>query len=75
MRVIKVVDHGMWRGHHSWTIHAEDERGQAQVSARGDTEAEAIADATTTMANRRVFTPEEKAAMRNTNQHLGRKLL
>jgi len=69
-----IEDHGIWRGHHSWTVVMEDEHGRSQVSARGDTAAEAEADARKTFGNRRIWTPEEREAMARTNRALRRGL-
>lgn len=73
-RLIGVTDHGMWRGHHTWTIVLEDERGRSSVNARGDDEDQAVAHARQTFADRRHLTEEEKASMRAINQHLGETL-
>lgn len=70
--VVDVIDHGMWRGRHRWTVIVDGPTGRAQVSATGETEREARQDALTTYRNRRVFTDEERAAADRTTQALGR---
>lgn len=69
-RVISVTDNGMWRGRRSWTVVMEDENGRAQVSARGDTEAEALAGARATFESRRIWTPEDRRSVGRANEAL-----
>lgn len=72
-RIIDVTDHGMWRGHRTWTVHMDGPTGLAQVSVRDEkTEAKAIAQALETYRNRRVFTLAEREAMDRNNATLRR---
>ena len=68
--VLSVTDHGMWRGHHSWTVFIDGATGRAQVAAHGESVGEAIADALDTYRNRRVFTDEEREALRRSSDAL-----
>jgi acyl-CoA reductase-like NAD-dependent aldehyde dehydrogenase len=69
--VLRVRDHGVWRGHREWTITLRDARGTAQVSARDvETADAAIAQARETFAARREFTPAERAALRRSSDAL-----
>jgi hypothetical protein len=71
MIVRSVEDHGMWRGHRTWTVRVDGPTGPAQVSARDvDTRGDAIAQARATYAARRVFTAEERTAMTRANDAL-----
>lgn len=75
VRIEGVEDHGVWRGHRSWTVHVDGPRGRAQVSARDvTTEAEAIAQARETYANARRFSEAEKVAVRRQQEALARGL-
>lgn len=62
--IYSAEDHGMWRGHRTWTVRIDGPSGPAQVSVIDcTTETKAIEQALETYRNRRVFTDEEKAAM------------
>jgi hypothetical protein len=72
-RVLSVEDHGMWRGRRTWTIRVDGPTGTAQVSAVDvDTSEAAIEQALDTYAQRHVFTSEERAAMKRTNEALSK---
>ena len=71
-RIHNIHDDGIWRGRRSWTITMEDEHGRSQVSAYGDTLGEALADARSTFANRRRFTPKERAALARSQAELNK---
>lgn len=74
-RILSVEDHGMWRGHRTWTVRIDGQSGPAQVSVIDEkTEARAITQALATYRGRRVFTDEERAAMQRANTTLGRRL-
>jgi hypothetical protein len=68
--VISVTDHGVWRGKRSWTVVIDGPTGRAQVSAHGRYRGAAVADALNTYRARRVFTDDERAAMRRTSAAL-----
>lgn len=71
-RIISVEDHGMWRGHRTWTVRIDGPTGPAQVSARDcTTETTAITQALETYRNRRVFTDADREAMDRNNAALG----
>ena len=69
--IFSVTDHGVWRGRRRWTVRMDGPTGPAQVEAIDvETEARAIEQALETYRNRRVFTPEEREALRRTNDAL-----
>lgn len=73
MEILEVIDQGVWRGRHRWTVRIDGPTGRAQVEAIDvETEAGAIAQAKETYANRRIFTPEEREAIKRSNDALGR---
>ncbi len=70
--VVSVEDHGIWRGHRTWTIRIDGPTGPAQVSATDClTERKAIAQALKTYRARRVWTDAERAAMGRNGAALG----
>lgn len=71
-RVVEVEDQGMWRGRHTWRVVMEDADGRSSVNAHGDTEAQALAHAQTTFANRHRWTVEQRAAFKRNAQAFGR---
>ena len=74
-QILSVEDHGIWRGHRTWTVRIDGPTGPAQVSAIDvTTKDEAIAQALETYRNRRVFTAEEREAMGRVNRALARGL-
>lgn len=74
-RITSVEDHGIWRGHRTWTVCVDGPTGPAQVSVLDEkTEAKAIEQALDTYRNRRIFSDEDKAAMQKASRALGRGL-
>lgn len=74
-RIFSVEDHGLWRGHRTWTVRMTGARGPAQISVIDvKTERLAIDEALGIYRERRDVTPVERAAMQTANAELARRL-